>query len=252
MLDGEIAFVTGASRGIGALTAKALAAAGARVAVTARQARDAEAAAHDLGPGAIGLGCDVADAASLADAVRECEARLGPVSLLINNAGVVQPIGLLHETRPAAWAAAITTGLIGAAAAARLVLPSMLSAGRGTIVNLSSGAAHRPLEGWSAYCAAKAGLAMLTRSLALEYGPGGVRAFGFAPGLVDTGMQAEIRASGLNPVSSLPRTALASPHEPAQAIAYLCSALADDLAGSEIDIREPAFRERAGLPGLKP
>lgn len=251
MLQGDIALVTGAGRGIGALTVKALAEAGALVAATARHASEAEAVAAGLGSGVIGLGCDVADPASIAAAVRETEARLGRVTVLVNNAGVIQPIGRLHETDPVAWAAAITVVLTGAAAAARAVLPGMLASGRGRIVNLSSGAAHRPLEGWSAYCAAKAGLAMLTRSIALEYGARNIRAFGLAPGLVDTGMQAEIRASGLNPVSALPQSALSDPAEPARAIVYLCSPAADDLAGREIDIRDPAFRRSVGLPPLE-
>src|SRR5690606_15700892 len=118
---------------------------------------------------------------------------------------------------------------------------------RGTIVNLSSGAAHRPMEGWSAYCAGKAGLAMVTQSLALEYGARGIRAFGFAPGVVDTDMQGEIRASGINPVSKLPRENLARGDDPARAIAYLCSAAAADLAGGELDMRDASCRARAGL-----
>jgi NAD(P)-dependent dehydrogenase (short-subunit alcohol dehydrogenase family) len=133
---------------------------------------------------------------------------------------------------------------------ARAVLPDMLAARRGRIINLSSGAALRPLEGWSAYCAAKAGLAMLTRSLALEYGEAGIRAFGFAPGVVDTDMQAEIRASGINPVSRLPRESLADPSLPARAITFLCTPDADAFSGGEVDIRDPAFRAAMGLPAI--
>ena len=251
MLASPVALVTGAGRGIGARTAHALAEAGARVAVTSRRGDDARRVAASIGRGAVGVACEVSDPASVFAAVAEIAERLGPVGILVNNAGTVQPIGLLHETDPAAWAAALAATLAGAATAARAVLPAMLDTGHGTIVNLSSGAAHGPVEGWSAYCAAKAGLAMLTRSLALEYGSRGVRAFGFAPGLVDTGMQAEIRASGMNAISALPQTALADPDQPARAIAYLCSSAADDLAGRELDIREAAFRERVGLPALK-
>jgi NAD(P)-dependent dehydrogenase (short-subunit alcohol dehydrogenase family) len=88
---------------------------------------------------------------------------------------------------------------------------------------------------------------MVTQSLALEYGARGIRVFGFAPGVVDTDMQGAIRASGINPVSKLPRENLAGVDDPARAIAYLCSAAADDLAGGELDIREASFRARAGL-----
>ena len=163
---------------------------------------------------------------------------------------LIAPIGRLDTLDPEAFAAAIRITLAGAAFAARAVLPGMVAAGRGRIINLSSGAAHRPLEGWSAYCAAKAGLAMLTRSLALEYGEQGIRAFGFSPGVVDTGMQAEIRASGINPVSKLPRESLAAVDEPAAGIAYLCSAASDIFAGQEVDIRKADFRDAAGLAPL--
>ncbi|MCX5496017.1 SDR family NAD(P)-dependent oxidoreductase [Kaistia dalseonensis] len=249
MSDGEIVLVTGAARGIGAATALHLAGRGYRVAVSARHLADAEAIARQIGGSAHAVACDVADQASVEQAIASVEAALGPVTILVNNAGMVQPIGLLHETDPAAWAANISTTLVGAAAVTRAVLPGMLRRSGGRIVNLSSGAAHQPLEGWSAYCAAKAGLAMLTRSIALEYGGRGIRSFGFAPGVVDTGMQAEIRASGINPVSRLPRESLANPADPARAIAYLCTEEADDLAGREIDIRDQDFRKRVGLAG---
>ena len=114
-------------------------------------------------------------------------------------------------------------------------------------MNVSSGAASRPLEGWSAYCAGKAGLAMLTRSLHLELGERGVRAYGLRPGVVDTDMQGVIRASGVNEVSRLRREELASVEGPARAIAYLCEPAAADLAGAEVDIRDGTFRGRAGV-----
>ncbi len=220
-LAGEVALVTGAARGIGAETCRALAAAGARVVVTARSLADAQAVAGPI-PSALALACDVADPRSVEAALAQAARAFATPSILVNNAGVIAPIGRLSEVDPEAFAAAIRTTLAGAAFAARAVLPAMAAAGRGVIVNLSSGAAHRPLEGWSAYCAAKAGLAMLTRAIQLEYGPAGIRAIGLIPGVVDTGMQAEIRASGLNPVSRLAREQLAPASEPAAAIAFLC------------------------------
>lgn len=250
-LAAETVIVTGAGRGIGAAAARLLAACGAQVVVSARRLEDAEAVASSI-PSAqvLAVGCDVSRSEDVARLVLETGHRFGPATALVNNAGVVAPIGRLDTLDPEAFAASIRTTLVGAAFAARAVLPAMVEAGRGRIVNLSSGAAHRPLEGWSAYCAAKAGLAMLTRSIALEYGDLGIKAFGFAPGVVDTGMQAEIRASGLNPVSRLPRASLAPVEEPAEAIAFLCSAASDDYAGQEIDIRTDGFRTAAGLPAL--
>jgi NAD(P)-dependent dehydrogenase (short-subunit alcohol dehydrogenase family) len=250
-LTGEIAIVTGAGRGIGAATARALAARGARVVVSAREQAKAQAVVQTLRPETgIAVACDVTDRDHVARLVAETERSFGKPSILINNAGVVQPIGLLDAVDPEAFAHAIRVTLIGAAFACQAVLPTMLEAGRGRIINLSSGAAHRPLEGWSAYCAAKAGLAMLTRSLALEYGERGIKVFGFSPGVVDTDMQADIRASGINAVSRLPRGSLAPAEEPATAIVYLSAAASDGLAGQEIDIRTAEFRKAAALPAL--
>jgi NAD(P)-dependent dehydrogenase (short-subunit alcohol dehydrogenase family) len=114
-------------------------------------------------------------------------------------------------------------------------------------VNLSSGAARGPMEGWSAYCAGKAGLAMITRAVHKEFGAQGIRIFGFAPGVVDTDMQAVIRASGINPVSKIPRENLAAPDDAAHGIAWLCTPAADALAGEEVDVRHEDFRRAAGL-----
>lgn len=247
-LKQEIVIVTGAGRGIGAAAARVLAGYGARVVVSARIQEDAQAVASSIAGGdVVALACDVSRSEDVARLVEATERRFGAPTVLVNNAGVVAPIGRFDGLDPEVFAAAIRTTLVGAAFAAQAVLPGMVKAGRGRIINLSSGAAHRPMEGWSAYCAAKAGLAMLTRSIALEYGEQGIKTFGFAPGVVDTGMQAEIRASGINPLSRLPRESLAPVDEPAEAIAFLCTAGSDGYAGQEIDIRTGVFRAAAGL-----
>ena len=249
MLDGEIAIVTGGGRGIGAACAAALAEAGARVIVTARVLEDAERVAARI-EGGLALACDVCVPEAIEALVAEVERRLTMPTILINNAATIGPIGRLDTLDPLAFSANIATTLTGAALMARAVLPGMLARGHGTIVNLSSGAAHHPLEGWTAYCAAKAGLAMVTRMLALEYGAAGIRVFGFAPGIVDTAMQAEIRASAINPVSRLPRAMLADPAMPADAIARLCGPAGDAFAGQEIDLRDAVLRAGLGLPPL--
>ena len=96
----------------------------------------------------------------------------------------------------------------------------------------------------------KAALAMLTRAIALDHTKDHIRVFGLLPGLVDTGMQETIRASGINEVSRIPRSSLRPAEEPARAVQYLLSGAADDLAGGEIDIRDKGFRARADLPAL--
>jgi 3-oxoacyl-[acyl-carrier protein] reductase len=247
-LDGQVALVTGGSRGIGLAAAKSLIEAGAKVMITARTGV-AEAVA-ELGDGAAGHVCDVADYDQAEAAVAETKARFGGLTILINNAGVIDPIGLLADSDPARWAQNVTINLTGAYHMARATLPGMIKDGGGVIVNVSSGAAHRPLEGWSAYCTAKAGVAMMTQALHLENHSHGIRTYGFAPGTVDTDMQVKIRASDVNVISQIPREKLGGVEPPARIIAYLASTAAADLAGQELDIQDAALRERVGLPAL--
>jgi 3-oxoacyl-[acyl-carrier protein] reductase len=250
-LHGQVVLVTGASRGIGEAAALALAKAGASVMLAARDGARIEAVAAriqaDGGKAGVAV-CDVSDYAAVAALVAETVAGFGRLDALINNAGVIEPIGSVGTADPAAWARNIEINLIGAFHCIRACLEPMRRAGRGTIVNISSGAAHRPLEGWSAYCTGKAGLAMLTRAVALEHAAEGIRVFGFAPGTIDTDMQVTIRASGVNQISKIPRGDLAPVAHPAQAIVYLCGTEADDLAGQELSLRENDLRKRVGLP----
>ncbi|PHQ68533.1 MAG: short-chain dehydrogenase, partial [Sneathiella sp.] len=174
----------------------------------------------------------------------------GHLDGLINNAGIVDPIGRITDTAPEDWMRNITVNLAGVYHGIRAVLPHFEKQNSGVIVNISSGAAHSPMEGWSAYCSGKAAVHMMTRATALEYGDLGVRIYGFAPGVVDTEMQSSIRASGINAVSQIPRENLASVDAPATAIAWLCSDAAIDLAGQELDIRDEGLRARIGLPPL--
>ena len=249
-LSGKVAIVTGASRGIGAAAALALGAAGASVVLAARNGTEAEANAQQIdasGGKAFGLACDVSDYASCQRLVQETASRFGPPDILVNNAGVIEPISAVGVADPRDWARSIEINLIGAYYAIRRVLPAMLERGHGDIINVSSGAAVRPLEGWSAYCAGKAGLAMLTRSIDLEHRAAGIRVFGFQPGTTDTDMQVTIRASGINMISQIPREQLTPVTHPARAIVYLCSPEADDLAGKEFSLRDEEFRRRIGL-----
>ena len=244
-LAGKTALVTGGNRGIGLAVVRALADAGATVHFTARSAANISAAKRDLGAGRVtGHVADMTDRQAMI-ALFEM-----PFDILINNAGIIGPIGRILDVSVDEWARNIDTNLVAAFHATQLALAQMGTRGGGTIINLSSGAAHRPREGWSAYCAGKAGLAMLTRSAHLEYGDQGIRIFGFTPGVVDTDMQVCIRASGINEVSKIPREALAPADEPARAIAWLCTSAADVWVGQELDVRNPDLRAAAGLPPL--
>ena len=224
-LDGKVIIVTGASRGIGAAAATALAQAGATVVLTARDGKLTEQVAQSIGGSASAIPCDVSDYAAFEALAVDTRSRFGRLDALVNNAGVIEPITSIAESDPKAWARNVDINLTGAYHAIRAVLPGMLGAGGGTIVNVSSGAAIRPLEGWSAYCSAKAGLHMLTRAVALETAGKGIRVFGFQPGTTDTDMQVLIRASGVNPVSQIPRGNLTPVAHPAAAIVYLCTRL---------------------------
>jgi 3-oxoacyl-[acyl-carrier protein] reductase len=246
-LDGKVIIVTGASRGIGAAAASALAKAGATVVLTARDGTLTEEVARSIGPTASAHACDVSDYGAVAAFVTATKSRFGRLDALINNAGVIEPIATIAESDPAAWARNIEINLTGAYYPIRAVLPGMLADGGGTIVNVSSGAAIRPLEGWSAYCSGKAGLHMLTRAIALETAGKGIRVFGFQPGTTDTDMQVLIRASGVNPVSQIPRVNLTPVAHPAAAIVYLCTPAADDLNGQEFSLRDEAFSKRLEL-----
>lgn len=231
-LTGKRALVTGGSRGIGAAVVRAFAEAGAQVTYTARRA------GGPLGPGITPMIADVADHVAMAALMAQ------GFDIVVNNAGIIGPIGRMDAVEPIAWGQNITINLVGAYGVIHGAIRANAAC---TIINLSSGAARRPLEGWSAYCAGKAGLAMLTRAAHEEFGPHGLRIFGFAPGVVDTDMQGEIRASGLNPVSLLPRESLASVDDPARGILWLCEADADRYLGQEVDVRAPDFRAAAGL-----
>lgn len=245
-LSGKTALVTGGNRGIGLAVVKALAEAGAAVHFTARTAANIAAAQRDLGDiPATGHHADMTDAVAMTTVLEH------GFDILVNNAGIIGPIGRILDVSPEDWGRNIQTNLIAAFHATQTAIRHMVTQGGGTIVNLSSGAAHRPMEGWSAYCAGKAGLAMLTRSVHLEYADQGVRVFGFAPGVVDTDMQGSIRASGINPVSQIPRENLAPADEPAKAIAWLCTPAADALAGQEVDVRNPDLRKSVGLRALE-
>ena len=193
------------------------------------------------------LPCDVSDASQVQSALSDVIASTGRIDVLVNNAGTIDPIGRIAEVDAEAWSKGLRANLEGAFYLIRYVLPPMLAARRGFILNLSSGAASAPLEGWSAYCAAKAGLAMLTRCVNEEYRAAGISCLALRPGLVDTDMQQTIRQLWVNAVSRIPKEQLASPAVVAQAVQWvLANGEAVDL-DAELDIRDAEFRRKAGL-----
>ena len=246
-MQGKCVLITGASKGIGAATARVFAAAGTNVALAARNGDAIAELAGEIGPRAIAIPCDVSRYWEVEAAVAACHTAFGRLDVLIGNAGVIDPITSLSTADPDSWGHAIDVNLKGVFNGMRAALPGMLAQGSGTIITISSGAAHNALDGWSAYCASKAGAAMLTQSADLENRDKGIRVMGLSPGTVATDMQREIKKSGVNAVSQLDWSDHIPPEWPAKALLWMCSAAADDFAGQEISLRDEDIRERAGL-----
>lgn len=246
-MRGKVVVITGASRGIGAAAARAFAKSGAQVAVLARsEARIAD-LANEIGSNTLAVRCDVADWASVQAAIATVMQRFGHLDVLVNNAGVIEPIAALAETDPVEWSRAIGINLTGVYHGLRGVLPIMRAQGTGTVITVSSGAAHNPYEGWGAYCAAKAGAAMLTRSAHLEERARGIRVLGLSPGTVATDMQIKIKASGVNAVSQLDPAVHIPPEWPARALVWMCSSASDAWLGRDVSLRDEAVRQAIGL-----
>jgi NAD(P)-dependent dehydrogenase (short-subunit alcohol dehydrogenase family) len=188
-LQGQVAIVTGGGRGIGAAAATRLVAAGASVVLTARSEEEVEAVAARLRQAkghAIAVPGDITDPEMVEEIVESALNQFGRVDILVNNATV--------DADPDEWAYNIATNLIAPFTLVRNVLPVMLDQGYGRIMNISSDAARNPVFGGSAYCAAKAGLDMFARVLALEVAGSGVAVNTLYPGHVDTAMQEDIRS----------------------------------------------------------
>ena len=246
-IAGKVVLITGASRGIGAAAARAFAGAGAQVGIVARNAASLSALAEETG--ALALSCDVADAAALMAAVASVTERFGRLDVMINNAGVIEPIARMDSADPHGWGSVVDINLKGAFHGFRAALPGMLAQGGGTILTIGSGAAQHPLEGWSAYCAAKAGALMLTRVADVEHRAAGIRAISLSPGTVATDMQVAIRDSAMNPVSQMEWSDHVPPEWPARALMWMCTADADPWLGQEVALRDEDIRRRLGLTG---
>jgi NAD(P)-dependent dehydrogenase (short-subunit alcohol dehydrogenase family) len=199
LLTGRTALVTGAGRGIGRAVALGLAEAGVTVALVARS-RDELAETADqvkeMGGDALVVPADLGDPLQVASIIELTTGELGPVGILINNAAVVWPLGPSVQVKPAEWGAALQVNAVAPAVLTFALLPAMLEAKWGRIVNVSSGIAARPgaMVGMNAYATSKAALEAHNLNLAAELSCTGVTVNAFRPGSVDTAMQAWIRA----------------------------------------------------------
>ncbi len=255
--DGQVAWVTGAGRGIGRAAALALASQGAAVAVVSRTQSEmeeviAEVRAH--GGKAIASLLDVSNWDMVNWTAQQIEATLGPIDILINNAGVLEPLGKLWETDPEQVGRLIDINLSGAYYCMRAVLPGMIERGRGVIVNVSSGAAVSAAPGWSAYAASKAGLDHFTRNLAVDLKGTPLRVCSLYPGIVETKMQETLRATTSDQLPAERRQffvdqkeqgRVLTPDVPARAMVWLCSPQCDLENGAMIDLRsQPELLEK--------
>jgi NAD(P)-dependent dehydrogenase (short-subunit alcohol dehydrogenase family) len=198
ILTGRTALVTGAGRGLGRVMAAHLAAAGMRVVLVARNAAELASAADALRAGgseALPLTVDVTDAAAVERTVAEAESRLGPIDLLVNNAGAGAVPGPLWEADPAAWWRTIEVNLLGVFLCTQAVLRRMVPRGAGRIVNVSSRVGNQAIPYTSAYGTSKAALTRLTEYTAADAAPHGIRAFALEPGTVRTAMTATLTES---------------------------------------------------------
>ncbi len=257
LFTGQVAWITGAGRGIGRAAALALTEQGAAAALVSRTQRELDEGVAEVrarGGQAISSLLDVSNWDMVEWTAHQIEEALGPIDLLVNNAGVLEPLGKLWETDPEQWARSIDINLSGAYYCMRAVLPGMVQRGRGVIVNIGSGAASSAAPGWSAYAASKAGLDQLTRSLAVDLKSAAVRVYSLHPGIVETQMQEVLRSATpdrLPPerrqffVDQKAAGKVLDPSVPARAITWLCSPQCDLENGAVIDLRDqPELLER--------
>jgi NAD(P)-dependent dehydrogenase (short-subunit alcohol dehydrogenase family) len=246
-IKGKTVVITGASRGIGADAARVFAQAGANLALLARSTDSLAALAEELGGNTLAFACDVSEPAAVAAALQKVHADFGSIDVLINNAGVIDPIARIEDADPAAWGQLMDINIKGVFNGIHAALPLMKSGNGGTIINIGSGAAYSALEGWSAYCTSKAGVLMLTKALHLEEASNGIRVLSLSPGTVATEMQRKIKASGINAVSQLDWNDHVPAEWPAKTLLWMCSSDADEFLGDEVSLRLDLIRRRVGL-----
>jgi 3-oxoacyl-[acyl-carrier protein] reductase len=247
---GKTALVTGASRGIGEAAARSLAKYGASVVLAARSNDDIERIAADIRAGggrALACPCNVASYAEVEKAVSFAAHEFGPVNILVNNAGLIDPISRLETSDPDEWGKVIDVNVKGVYYGIRAAAPIMLEAGGGTIINISSGAATGALEGWSHYCASKAAVLSLTKCADKEFADKGISVMGLSPGTVATHMQVAIKASGINPVSQLDPAVHIPPEWVGETISWLATEAGNAYRGTDCSLRDENVRKAVGL-----
>lgn len=241
----RVAVVTGGGRGIGRAIAQSLAAAGAVVAVTSRSADELNETVRVIekdGGRAVAYPADITDAAQTQSAVAAIEASLGPIDVLVNNAGSPGPLKPLLETEVSDWWRAMEVNLLGPLLCTRLVLPGMVSRRRGRVINISSGAGTTATPFFSSYVCSKTAVIRFTECLALETKPYGIAVFSISPGTVRTAMS-EYALNSPEGKKWLPwfkrifdEGLVVPPERPAALVLELASGRADSLSGRFLSV----------------
>jgi NAD(P)-dependent dehydrogenase (short-subunit alcohol dehydrogenase family) len=240
-ITGEVALVTGASSGIGRHFAEVLAAAGAKVALAARRTDRLSELAHEIegrGGQCLPLACDVTKQDSIAEAIAAAEVQFGPLSILVNNAGVVVSKPLFEHTE-ADWDYVVDTNLKGAWLAAREFAHHLVELKRpGRIINIASVLGSRTIGRVPSYCAAKAGLIHLTSVLAMELARYRILVNALAPGYVETDFNREFfqTEAGKNLINRVPLKRIAQPDDLDGALLFLASPASAYVTGAVIAV----------------
>jgi 3-oxoacyl-[acyl-carrier protein] reductase len=238
-LAGEVALVTGASRGIGRAIAQALGAAGATVVGTATGAAGVasiDEALKSAGASGRGIVLDVADGAASEAAVADIESREGAVTILVNNAGVTRD-GLLLRMKPEDWDAVISTNLGSVFRLSKAVLRGMMKGRKGRIINIASVVGLIGNPGQANYCAAKAGIGGFTRSLAREVASRGITVNVVAPGFIDTDMTKALPEAQREALAGqIPLGRLGRPEDIAEAVCFLAGPGAAWITGETLSV----------------
>ncbi len=235
-LDGKVAIITGGARGMGAATSRLFAAEGAKVAICDVLAEDGAALAAELGDAVRFYHLDVTSEQAWADTLAAVEADLGPVNVLVNNAGILMFKSILHTSK-ADYERVLQVNLVGQFLGVKAVAPGMIARGKGAIVNISSVDGMKGANGLVAYASSKWGVRGLTKVAAMELGHHGIRVNSVHPGGVNTimGNQGSQSLDEINKsYGDVPLQRIGNPEEIAAASLFLASDDSSYLAGTEI------------------
>jgi NAD(P)-dependent dehydrogenase (short-subunit alcohol dehydrogenase family) len=250
LLQGRIALVTGGASGIGRATARRMAEEGARVAVLDVDAEGAHLVADDID--GIAVVADVTDADGLREAVRAAAEAMGGLTTLFNNAGVGS-LSPLHDWDPAEWDRLVRVNLTGVYHGFRAAVPLIRASGGGAVVSTASISGTRPAAGEAPYAAAKAGVAALTASAALEYAPA-IRVNSVAPGMIDTALTKPLLEfvpdARERYVHDTPVGRIGEPADVADVVVFLCSELARFITGQNIVVDGGLTLHGSGVDGI--